>query len=61
MTSQVITGMNDRKELGRMSTRERILTIRIMDMAGKQPEYMAALGIEVVPNRKEPDLAEEPP
>ena len=43
-----------------MSTRERILTIRLMDMAGKQPEYMAALGIEVVPTVKEPDLAEKP-
>jgi len=44
-----------------MSTRERILTIRLMDITRKQPEYMAALGIEIVPNRKEPDLAEEPP
>ena len=43
-----------------MSARERILTIRLMDMAGKQPEYMAAFEIEVVPNRKEPDLAEKP-
>ena len=60
MTAQVTTDMNNRKELGHMSTRERILTIRLMDMAGKQPEYMAALGIEVVPNRKEPDLAEKP-
>ena len=40
-----------------MSTRERILTIRLMDMVGKQPKYMADLGIEVVPNRKKPDLA----
>lgn len=44
-----------------MSTRERILTIRLMEIARRQPVYAASLGIDIVAERNDPDLAEEPP
>lgn len=37
-----------------MSVRERILTIRLLEHIAKHPEFVAALGVEVIPDPKRP-------
>ena len=51
------------KTLGgiKMSTRERITTIRLMDKAAKHPLYATLLGIEMVTEKEGVEDAGEPP
>ena len=44
-----------------MSTRERILTIRLMEMVKRQPAYVEAIGIETALDTGKTDLVEDPP
>ena len=44
-----------------MSTRERIMTIRLMDKAAKHPLYATLLGIEIVTEKEGMEDAGEPP
>ena len=44
-----------------MGTRERILTIRLLDKVARHPNYAKALGIECIPGMSGPDDLEEPP
>ena len=44
-----------------MSTRERILAIRVIEMVQRQPVYAASIGIEVVLETCNPEFEEEPP
>ena len=44
-----------------MSTRERIMTIRLLDKAAKHPLYATLLGIEVVTKKEGMEDAGEPP
>jgi len=44
-----------------MSTRERIMTIRLIDKAAKHPMYAALLGIEIVTEMDGMEDAGEPP
>ena len=44
-----------------MSTRERILAIKVIEMVQRQPVYAAAIGIEVVLESCNTELEEEPP
>lgn len=44
-----------------MSTRERIMTIRLMDKAAKHPLYATLLGIEMVAEKEGVEDACEPP
>ena len=44
-----------------MSTRERILTIRLLEKASRQPAFAALLGIEGVTDASDQEGNEEPP
>ena len=44
-----------------MSTRERIMTIRLLDKAAKHPLYATLLGIEIVTETERTEDAGEPP
>lgn len=44
-----------------MSTRERIMTILLMDKAAKHPLYATLLGIEIVTEKEGMNDAGEPP
>lgn len=43
-----------------MSTRERIMTIRLMDKAAKHPLYATLLGIEMVAEKEGVEACEPP-
>ena len=44
-----------------MSTRERIMTIRLVDKVSKHPMYAASLGIEIMAEMVGKEDADEPP
>ena len=44
-----------------MSTRERILTIRLMEKASRQPAFAALLGIDCITDLSCQEEKEEPP